>query len=89
MIMQAQGATMPSLSFEMLRVATGTDTIFIKSDQAGIKSVGVKGFEIPTDRNGQLWVHFARQRSHRFMFPPLDVLEGRVAARKDRRASWC
>ena len=33
MIMQAQGTTMPSLSFEMLRVATGTDTIFIKSDQ--------------------------------------------------------
>ena len=60
MIMQAQGTTMPSLSFEMLRVATGTDTIFIKTDQAGIKSIGVKGFQIPTDRNGQLWVHFAR-----------------------------
>src|ERR1700704_6118972 len=44
MIMQAQGATMPSLSFEMLRLATGTDTIFIKSDRAGIKSIAVKGF---------------------------------------------
>src|ERR1700719_2518279 len=33
MMMQAQGATMPSLSFEILRVATGTDTIFIKSDK--------------------------------------------------------
>src|ERR1700729_2954055 len=53
MIMQAQGTTMPSLSFEMLRVATGTDTIFIKTDQAGIQSIGVKGFQIPTDRNGQ------------------------------------
>ena len=59
MIMEAQGTTMPSLSFEMLRVATGTDTIFIKSDVAGIRSIGVKGFQIPTDRNGQLWVHFA------------------------------
>ncbi len=48
MIMQAQGATMPSLSFEILRVATGTDTIFIKSEKAGIKSIAVKGFEIPT-----------------------------------------
>src|SRR5260370_41614734 len=59
MIMQAQGATMPSGSFEMLRVGTGTDTIFIKTDKGGIKRVAVKGFEIPTDRNGQLWVHFA------------------------------
>src|SRR5450432_2674633 len=40
MIMQAQGATMPSLSFEMLRVVTGTDTIFIKTDKAGIVSLG-------------------------------------------------
>src|SRR4030081_1532864 len=52
MMMQAQGATMPSLSFEMLRLATGTDTIFTKADQAGIKSIAVKGLEIPTDRNG-------------------------------------
>src|SRR3984893_7424112 len=37
MIMQAQGAMMPSLSFEMLRVVTGTDTIFIRTDVAGIK----------------------------------------------------
>src|SRR4030081_3022871 len=44
MMMQAQGATMPSLSFEMLRVATGTDTILIRTDLAGINSLGVKGF---------------------------------------------
>ena len=54
MIMQAQGATMPSLSFEILRVATGTDTIFIKSEKAGIKSIAVKGFEIPTDHRPAL-----------------------------------
>src|SRR3977135_4384123 len=60
MRMHAQVAPMPSLSFEVLRVATGTDTIFIKSEKAGIKSIAVKGFEVPTDRNGQLWVHFAR-----------------------------
>src|SRR6266481_6838596 len=49
MMMLAQGAPMPSLSFEILRVATGTDTIFIKSEKAGIKSIAVKGFEVPTD----------------------------------------
>jgi adenylate cyclase len=77
MIMQAQGVTMPSLSFEMLRVATGTDTIFIKSDAAGIKSVMVKGFEVPTDRNGQLWVHFAHYDPSIYV-SAADVLEGNV-----------
>jgi adenylate cyclase len=84
MIMQAQGATMPSLSFEMLRVATGTDTIFIKSDQAGIKSIAVKGFEVPTDRNGQLWIHFAHYDPSLYV-SAVDLLEGRVAPEKIER----
>lgn len=84
MIMQAQGATMPSLTFEMLRVATGTDTIFIKSDVAGIKSVAVKGLEVPTDRNGQLWIHFA-QNDPSIYVSAADVLEGKVAPEKIAR----
>jgi adenylate cyclase len=84
MIMQAQGETMPSLSFEMLRLATGTDTIFIKSDVVGIKSVAVKGFEVPTDRNGQLWVHFAHYDPSLYV-SAVDVLEGRVTAEKIAR----
>ena len=83
MIMQAQGATMPSLSFEMLRVVTGTDTIFIKSDVAGMQSIGVKGFQVPTDLNGQLWVHFAR-RDPSLYVSALNVLEGRVPPEKVR-----
>jgi adenylate cyclase len=77
MIMQAQGATMPSLSFEMLRVATGTDTIFIKSNAAGITNIAVKGFGVPTDRNGQLWVHFAHHDPSIFV-SAADVLDGKV-----------
>jgi adenylate cyclase len=84
MIMVAQGVTMPSLSFEMLRLATGTDTIFVKSDAAGIKSVAVKGFEVPTDRNGQLWVHFARYDPSLYV-PAVDVLEGHVSPEKIAR----
>jgi adenylate cyclase len=76
-IMQAQGVTMPSLSFEMLRVATGTDTIFIKSNEAGIASVAVQGFAVPTDRNGQLWVHFAHYDPSIYV-SAVDVLEGNV-----------
>jgi adenylate cyclase len=84
MVMLAQGQTMPSLSFEMLRLATGTETILVKSDVVGIKSVGVKGFEVPTDRNGQLWVHFARYDPSLYV-SAVDVLEGRVALEKIAR----
>src|SRR3954465_4235968 len=78
MIMQAQGQTMPSLTFEMLRVATGSGTILIKAEKAGIKSIGVKGFEIPTDHNGQLWVHYARNDASIYV-PAINVLEKNVA----------
>ncbi len=81
MITQAQDTTMPSLSFEMLRVITGTDTIFIKTDKAGMQSIGVKGFQIPTDLNGQLWVHFA-PHDRQIMVSAADVLEGKIAPEK-------
>jgi adenylate cyclase len=77
MIMLAQGATMPSLSFEVLRVASGAGTILTKAEKAGVQSVGVRGLEIPTDRNGQFWVHFAR-RDPSIYVSAVDVLEGRV-----------
>jgi adenylate cyclase len=83
MIMKAQGVTMPSLSFEMLRVVTATDTIFIKTEKAGIKSIGVKGFQVPTDLNGQLWIHFARHDPEIYV-SAIDLLEGRAPPEKIR-----
>ncbi|MET0443925.1 MAG: CHASE2 domain-containing protein, partial [Pseudorhodoplanes sp.] len=79
MLMQTQGITMPSLSFEMLRVASGTETILVKSDRAGIKSVAVRGFEVPTDRNGQLWVHFAKHDPSIYI-PAAAILDGSAPA---------
>jgi adenylate cyclase len=81
MLLRAQGAIMPSLSFEILRVATATPTIIIRSEKAGIKSVAIRGLKIPTDRNGQLWVHFARHDPSIFV-SATDVLDGSVAREK-------
>jgi adenylate cyclase len=81
MIMLAQGATMPSLSFEVLRVATGSGTVLIDTDKAGIKSVALRGIRIPTDHNGQLWVHFAHSDPSIYV-SAVDVLHGRVPAEK-------
>lgn len=60
MIMRAQGNIMPSLSLEILRVITGTPTLLVRTDKTGIRAIRLKGAEIPTDKNGQLWVHYAR-----------------------------
>lgn len=79
MVLDAQGEVRPSLTLEMLRVLTGTDTLLIKSDPTGVRSVTVKGVEVPTDRNGQLWVHFARHDPARFI-SAAGILEGKVAA---------
>ncbi|HEY7230200.1 MAG TPA: adenylate/guanylate cyclase domain-containing protein [Pseudolabrys sp.] len=76
-VMQAQGAIMPSLTLEMLRVVSGSSTVLIRSDRAGVQSAAVPGFVIPTDRNGQLWIHFAPHDKARYV-PAVDVLEGRV-----------
>ena len=81
MMLLAQGAMMPSLSFEILRVVTGTPTIIVKSEAGGIKSVGVRGFEVPTDRNGQLWVHFARQDPSIYV-SAADVLDNNIPVDK-------
>jgi adenylate cyclase len=61
MMAQAQGHMMPSLSLDLLRVVSGTSTILARYDKDGVKSFVLRGFEIPTDTNGRLWVHFAAQ----------------------------
>jgi adenylate cyclase len=81
MIMQAQGQTMPSLTFEMLRVASGSGTILIKAEKAGIRSLALKGFTLPTDGNGQLWVHYARNDPSLYV-SAINVLERTVAPDK-------
>jgi adenylate cyclase len=81
MMMRAQGATMPSLSFEILRLVTGTPTIIVKSEKEGVKSVALRGLELPTDRNGQLWIHFAHQDPSIYV-SAADVLDESVPPEK-------
>jgi adenylate cyclase len=78
-VMQAQGTVMPSLVLEMLRVVSGSNTVLIRSDDAGVQNAAVPGFVIPTDRNGQLWIHFAPHDKARYV-SAADVLEGQVPA---------
>jgi adenylate cyclase len=84
MMMRTQDVTMPSLSFEILRVVTSTPTMILKSEKAGLKAIAVRGLELPTDRNGQLWVHFAHHDSSIYV-SAADVLDGSVPVDKIAR----
>lgn len=81
MIMRAQGNIMPSLSLEILRVVTGTPTLLVRTDKTGIRAIRLKGVEIPTDKNGQLWVHYAR-RDPSIYVSAADVLDNTVPPSK-------
>src|SRR6476646_2288679 len=80
-VMQAQGTVMPSLVLEMLRVVSASNTVLIRSDDAGVQNAAVPGFVIPTDRNGQLWIHFAPHDKARYV-SAADVLDGSVPAER-------
>ncbi|MBM3584379.1 MAG: adenylate/guanylate cyclase domain-containing protein [Alphaproteobacteria bacterium] len=73
----------PTLSVEMLRVATGQKTVGIKWDpRIGIVSILFKGLEIPTDEKGRAWLHFApwtQERREAVYISARDVLDGRVS----------
>jgi adenylate cyclase len=78
-IMEAQGTLVPSLAMEMLRVVTKASAILVRSDNAGVRAVAVPGLEVPTDRNGQFWVHFNKTNPARYVSAK-DVLQGQVPA---------
>jgi adenylate cyclase len=82
MIMRTQGnMIMPSLSLEILRVITGTPTLLVRTDKTGIRAIRLKGVEIPTDKNGQLWVHYARHDPSIYVSAS-DVLDNTVSPGK-------
>jgi len=76
-VMNAQDTLVPSLSLEMLRVASHAGAVLVRSDEAGIRSVAIRDLELPTDRNGQFWVHFNKHDKSRFV-SATDILHGRV-----------
>ena len=80
-VMQAEDKIVPALTLDLLRVATGSSTIMIRTDESGIQSVAVPGLELPTDRNGRIWVYFGPHDKARFVSAK-DVVEGNVAPEK-------
>ena len=82
-VMDAQDGLVPSLTIEMLRVVSRAGAILIRTDQTGVRAVAVPGLEVPTDKNGQFWVHFNSHDPERYV-SAADILNGRVPADRFR-----
>jgi adenylate cyclase len=77
-VMMADDKIVPALTLDLLRVATGSSAILVRTDEAGVSTVAVPGLELPTDRNGRIWVHYARHDKARYVSAK-DILEGKAA----------
>ena len=78
MVMVTQGLLMPTLTLEMLRVVSGARPSWCAPTRPASRASPCPGFVIPTDRNGQLWVHFAPHDPARYV-STADILDGTVA----------
>jgi len=71
----------PGLSMEMFRVATGSSAVEVTTNKHGVTQVQVADLVVPTQSNGEVWLHFARLESGMSRYVSAhDVLQGRVNA---------
>jgi adenylate cyclase len=75
LMMRANDRVYPSLSLEMLRVATGQQTYVLEGSAAGVESVLIGRYRVPTDHSGQIWVHYRPKLATQYL-SAADVLKG-------------
>ena len=66
----------PSLSLELLRVATQTRKVLINYDEQGVSSISLDGIDIPTDRHGRLLINFRGKEGNFPYISALDIFDG-------------
>lgn len=79
LIMSLGDQLVPSLPIEMLRLATQSPAIQVLADSRGVQSVGFEDLAVPTQKGGDLWLHFAKasSTSDRYV-SALDILQGKA-----------
>ena len=71
----------PSFALEMTRLAFDNLSYTIKSNEAGIESVVVRPFEIPTDSDGSIWLKWNtkfEEIEYEKLMPGIENLEGKT-----------
>ena len=82
MVLIARDTMVPSLTLDMLGVATGQNAYLIRSDKGGVESVVVAGAQIPTDASAEIWVYFAPHDPTRYVSAK-DVITGDATTQLD------
>ncbi|WP_425463631.1 CHASE2 domain-containing protein [Methylobacterium oryzihabitans] len=77
LVLRAGGTVVPTLALDILRVATGADTLLIRTDEAGVVSLRLPDLTVPTDPRGQIWVRFGPHDPGLYV-SARDVLNGTV-----------
>lgn len=67
----------PSLSMELLRVATATPALEIETGADGVRSVSVGDLRVPTSPDGTVWINFSAPAIDRYI-SALDLMRGRI-----------
>jgi len=80
LLLAVNGALVPSLAAEMLRVGYGEKSIGINMDSAGVTALTIGELHIPTQPNGEIWIHFSEHNGHNDSrsISAKDVLNGKV-----------
>jgi adenylate cyclase len=78
-LVAAVGDTLvPGFATELLRVGTHQQTIAVHATKDGVRAIGVGDLQIPTEKDGMIWVHYSRPDENRFV-SAADVLAGKIA----------
>ena len=73
-----EGDYFPALSIEMLRIATGRQTVVVKTNAAGIQEIAIaKGLSVKTDSKGRIWPYYSRHDKAKYV-SAVSVLDGTV-----------
>ncbi|KQQ12020.1 adenylate cyclase [Methylobacterium sp. Leaf123] len=83
LVLRAGGTVVPTLALDILRVATGADTLLIRTDEAGVVSIRLPDLTVPTDPRGQIWVRFSPHDPGLYVSAK-DLLNGTVPAERLR-----
>jgi len=71
----------PGLPMELFRIATGSDAISVAADQHGVRSVQVADLDVPTQSNGDIYLHYAHLADGLGRYvSAIDVLQGQTDA---------
>jgi adenylate cyclase len=85
LIMGLGDKMVPGLPIEMLRVAIGSPAVDVYADESGVQAVGVADVRVPTQPDGDMWLHFASiQATQQRYVSASDVLQGKVNATRFR-----